>query len=53
MRTADVVARCDLWAVRLPRASFLALVDAEPAIARGLLRTLARRLWVAEAGSPE
>lgn len=43
-RTASVVASTSLWAVRLPRERFLALLDDEPSITRGILATLAERL---------
>ena len=48
-RTASVLADSDLWAVKIPRQSFLDLVDHHPTIARGLLAALAERLRVAEA----
>jgi CRP/FNR family transcriptional regulator, cyclic AMP receptor protein len=43
-RTASVLASTDLWAVRLPRDRFLALLDDEPSITRGILATLVERL---------
>ena len=48
-RTASVLADSDLWAVKIPRQSFLDLVDHHPTIARGLLAALTERLRVAEA----
>jgi CRP/FNR family transcriptional regulator, cyclic AMP receptor protein len=48
-RTASVVADADLWVVKLPRQTFLDLVDHRPSIARGLLAALAERLRAAEA----
>jgi CRP-like cAMP-binding protein len=44
VRTASVAADTDLWAVRLPRESFLDLLDHQPTIARGLLAALAGRV---------
>jgi CRP-like cAMP-binding protein len=52
-RTASVVAEADLWAARLPRESFLDLLDHQPTIARGVLAALAERLRRLEAGSLE
>jgi CRP-like cAMP-binding protein len=43
-RTASVVADTDVWAARLPRDSFLDLLDHQPSIARGLLAAMAERL---------
>jgi CRP-like cAMP-binding protein len=48
-RTASVVAVTDVWAARLPRDSFLELVDRQPSIARGLLAAMAERLRRVEA----
>lgn len=48
-RTATVIADTDLWAARLPRESFLRLIDRQPAIARGLLAAMAERLRRVEA----
>jgi CRP-like cAMP-binding protein len=38
-----------VWAARLPRDSFLELVDRQPSIARGLLAAMAGRLRRVEA----
>ena len=48
-RTASVVAVTDVWAARLPRDSFLELLDRQPSIARGLLAAMAERLRRVEA----
>jgi CRP/FNR family transcriptional regulator, cyclic AMP receptor protein len=48
-RSAGVVARTDVVAVRLPRAEFLDLVDHRPEIARALLADLAARVRRLEA----
>jgi CRP-like cAMP-binding protein len=48
-RSASVVARTDVVAVRLPRKEFLNLVDHRPEIARALLADLAARVRRLEA----
>jgi CRP-like cAMP-binding protein len=48
-RSAGVVARTDVVAVRLPRTEFLDLVDHRPEIARALLADLAARVRRLEA----
>jgi CRP/FNR family transcriptional regulator, cyclic AMP receptor protein len=48
-RTANVVAETDLWTARLPKDAFAALVDREPAIARGIMKALVARIRRLEA----
>ena len=50
-RTANVIAETDLWAARLPRDTFAALIDHEPAIARGIMEVLVARIRRLEAAA--
>jgi CRP-like cAMP-binding protein len=43
-RTANVIAETDLWAARLPRATYATLIDHERAIARGIMEVLVARI---------
>jgi voltage-gated potassium channel len=48
-RTANVTAETDLWAARLPKDAFAALIEDEPAIARGIMEALVARIRRLEA----
>jgi CRP-like cAMP-binding protein len=48
-RTASVMAETDLWAARLRKDAFVALVDDEPTIARGIMEALVARIRRLEA----